>query len=806
MKQLKRSMAVCLLLAMVLGLFGGIPFVTTSASGTATDVETDIDGNPIVNLMEDMNPDFNQVPVIPGWSTAEGISQSDEHLYDDGGTWSLMLSDTSATESLSTMSDKNAIKAGEKYNISAQVYGGIGQMAVFFYDAEGNELPDLTITKATDKAANEWQTLSADFVADANMATLAVKLATTEAGTDAVWFDAVMLKILPIEFTLSMPNGDFNSADWTNNGTQPPHWTFNAKKAALSICTDAAYGKSDADKALCLDSSVAASYQLWTDNFAVLPGQPYTATIDIWQTTEMRGQLYIQFYADATVNNKVGQKYVTFGGAGTTEGWCTIAVNEIAPATANYARVLFVSYGGGGKTYLDNATISFATEIYNASYESKVNQSNGGPMGVYQDNKLQAVTDTDAYTGKQSILTSKGLFWDTFYIQAQPNEEYQATAWLKGTPEAVADPDSNCAILLYFYGADGKEITTARTMVQYKPTDEWQQIKVTAKAPDNAYSTKAMVYMTKGDHKVYFDDITLTKLTDYNLDRNELENGGFETRTIAKSSAIPGIDAVSASVANKTALTYVGGDYGYAARLFNAPSIHSLTDWIPVEAGKTYSFTIEGKGYGTLQAFIRYYTDRVDAEGKEAKHTSYMRDEKGNDVGKYNTVALSEESWTELAVSGSVAPEGAKYARIWICGSTKNGNLDLLYDNACFFNGVPKVKIPGELGVLRNPGFEEMDSKGELKDWYAYGNPVHTLVDANINPDDVYEGRYAIKITDYKEISGSKGIRSGLFPVEEGMTYRFSGYVMENYDQGMGFQMVIRYFDKFGDRFGELLC
>ena len=795
MQIFKRMTALCLFLALVLGLFGGIPFVSTTAASNET--QTDINGNPIINLMKDMNADFNQVPTIPGWSTMDGISQSDEHLYDDGGLWSLMLSDTSSSKSLWSISDKNAIEAGKKYSISAQVYGGIGQMTVYFYDANGTELTNLTVTKATTKAATSWQTLSYEFTAADNAASLAVKLSSTEAGTATVWFDAVVLEKVPQQFTLSMPGGDFN-AEWSGN--TPNHWVFN-QNATITKAALSRYDKGNGDYAVAIDTTKAKSYQLYTNNFPVLPGQPYTASIDIWQTAEMDGQLYIQFYTDADAKNRVGSKYVTYGGKGTTDGWVTVTVNEIAPATANYARILVASpWGGAGTTYLDNATISFATEIVNPSYESKVNQSNGGPIGVYLDHKLKdAVSTTDAHTGSQALLTNKGLHWDTFRIQALPNEEYEATAWLKGTSEAIADSKTNTSILLYFFDANGTEINTARKQVNFTPTADWQQMKVPAKAPDNAYSLKAMVYMTNGAGKVYFDDISITKLTDYNLSRNALNNGGFESRTIEKSSPIPGIDGISASVANRLALMYVGGDHGYAARLYNTTSVHSLTDWIPVEAGKTYSFTVEGKGQGTLQAFVRYYTDRVDADGKEAKHTSYIRDEKGNDAGKYNTATLSDESWTELAVSSSVAPAGAKYARIWICGASKT-QLDLVYDNACFFNGVPKLKIPGEMGVLRNPNFEELDSKGAFKDWYAYGNPVHSVMDAKVSPDDVFEGRYAIKITDYKAVSGSKGVHSGQFPVEEGMTYRFSGYVMENYADGFGFQMVIRYFDKFGDR------
>ena len=110
MKTLKRLTAITMLFAMLIGLVAGVPFAAMKA--TAAEPETDVDGNPIVNLMEHLNPNFEEMS-IPGWSVMTGVSQSDEQLFDDGGLWSLKLDDTSATDSIWYLSDKNAIKAGE---------------------------------------------------------------------------------------------------------------------------------------------------------------------------------------------------------------------------------------------------------------------------------------------------------------------------------------------------------------------------------------------------------------------------------------------------------------------------------------------------------------------------------------------------------------------------------------------------------------------------------------------------------------------------------------------------------------------
>ena len=146
MKQFKRVTSLFLLLAMLLGLVGGVPLMTTSAAQEDSNVVTDENGNPVVNLLKgQINYDFEEVPAIPGWSMMEGVAQSEEHLYEDGGIWAMLLADSSSSAAVWSISDKNKITAGENYEISAQVYGGIGTMTVYFYDVAGNELSDLTI-------------------------------------------------------------------------------------------------------------------------------------------------------------------------------------------------------------------------------------------------------------------------------------------------------------------------------------------------------------------------------------------------------------------------------------------------------------------------------------------------------------------------------------------------------------------------------------------------------------------------------------------------------------------------------------
>ena len=219
----------------------------------------------------------------------------------------------------------NALKEGESYRISAQVYGGIGQMTVYFYDKDGDVQKDLTINLATEKAAKEWQELSADFKAEANMASIAVKVSTTDAGKEAVYFDAVTLATKADDsFVLKLENGSFD-ADW-EGASIAPGWinVGNAKTKFERVPNGDGY-------ALQITKASGAGYKLYTEKFAVAGSKAYTFTIDFKGKLQSSCQLYMYFYgADGT---QLGNcKTIVVGDY--SDEWVTIAVNGIAPADA----------------------------------------------------------------------------------------------------------------------------------------------------------------------------------------------------------------------------------------------------------------------------------------------------------------------------------------------------------------------------------------------------------------------------------------------------------------------------------------
>ena len=778
---MKRVTAAFLLVAMVFGLMGGVPILSTNAANPGG-TGTDLDGNTIVNLLEGVNGDFEKY-TIPGWSVMDGVVQSNEKLYGQGGSWALKLNDSSSSKALWSMSDKNEIEAGEKYTISAQVYGGIGEMTVYFYDASGNELKDLQINLATTKASDSWQALSKEFTAAANAKYMAVKVSSTAAGTKNVYFDAVTLaKNTADTFTLGMANGNFDAA-WT--GTIAPNWINKGSK-------DTQYERvaNGSGYAMSVKKASGAGYGFRCDKFDVLGAKAYTFTIDVKGNLESATQFYLYFYdKDGTQLTSAS----TFLRGDYSSGWVTVAVNAIAPEKAVKADVYITDATHNAcVAYFDNAKISYSDGLHEPSFEGPI-ATYGYPVGTTTSSS-GSYANFDAAnvrTGKQSIVTTGATQMRTFAINVTPGQSYEATVYAKR--QAGATGDATFSIYLYFYDANGTQVKSKYEA--FYPTDAWTQMKVSYAAPDGAVAAKVMFYKNSGDGNAYFDDVTFTQTTNYDLTKNYLNNGGFESRTIKNYIAIPDWVGTGTGATDSYAVDYVGGDRGYVAHVYNTTYSLIVTQMIPVTVGETYSLTVDAKGEGKIQGYIRYYKNETDGR------SDYMKNDAGDDIGKFKGSGnLSKDEWTQLAVSGSVAPEGAKSVRVWIVATKDSfsGNIDFQFDNVLFFKGKPKLSIPGESGVLWNPGFEELTEQGMPKNWGTFGQNRLSIANINDSPDDVYEGQYALKIHVPADLEGTHGAQSNAFPVDSGVTYRFSLYAKEDYDQGRGFQLGIKFYDKTG--------
>ena len=123
------------------------------------------------------------------------------------------------------------------------------------------------------------------------------------------------------------------------------------------------------------------------------------------------------------------------------------------------------------------------------------------------------------------------------------------------------------------------------------------------------------------------------------------------------------------------------------------------------------------------------------------------------------------------------------------------------------FGGIPALtttaasaEADAKVGVLLNPGFEEIDSETGLpKYWNVYGPNRITIKDGTTAPEDVFEGRYAINIASKPGEGGGiewTGINSDLFPIEAGVTYEVAAAAKDFCTTHRGYQVGMMFFDK----------
>jgi len=780
---LKRTTAFVLFAAMMLGVLGGIASLTTSAA------KLDVEGNEIVNLLDGKNPSFEDL-TIPNWTFSKGVSQSNEHVFGNGG-WSLKIFDASTKESFWALNDKIDIQAGGEYTLSVQVLGAVGELTAMFYDANGAELTNEKITVSTTAASDSWQLLETKFVAPANAAKIAVKVASSVEGNRPVFFDALSLSAKakpPVESVLV--NGNFD-AEWT--GSIAPGWrnSGSTKTTFERVPNGDGY-------AMALTKASGSGYTFISERFDVEPGYYYTASIDIKLKTATACGIYLRMVDanGAQILNKVFNAVGDF-----TSDWKTIAINEKAPANAvqGYLLITDPKYNEG-VSYFDNAQIRRESGVVNGSFESGAHTSEMGPAGwISSGAGLTLNTDTDyVRTGCQSFGIVKSKQPRSLMINVKAGEEYEASIYVKR--QAGQTDTALAQLYLRFYDEAGNRRSVKDGALSYKevtPVDnEWVKLSLKSIALDGEVYAD-FLFTAQGTGIFYFDDAEFKQLTNNNIAKNLLKNGGFDSRTVANNTPLSQWHASSSPNADSLAVEYAGAERGYVGRFFNTEYMVIWTKPIPVTTGEQYSLTLDVKGSGRAQGYIYYYANEDDARG------DYLLGGDGKAISKFTTSAnLSKDSWTQVAVAKSEAPEGAKYARIWVCAlkDTLTGKLDFQVDDVCFFKGIPQLQIPGEVDVLRNPGFEELDENGNPKHWGTFGQKVFSVIDAAKDPENVYDGRYALMLNVPEEMDGTHGVSSGSFPIQPGMTYRLSLYAKEGIYDGKPFQLYIGYYDKYGER------
>ena len=147
MKQcFKRSTAMLLCLAMLMGLFAGIPGLGFNFVNAADEFTYGEEVVQYENMLSEYNPSFEEY-AIPNWTRDDGVVQ----IKNEDGTWSLQISEKDAAAT----SAQIAAISNWAYTASVQVKGA-GKMAIVFYGEDGTVVDSKSVTANT----TEWETLT----------------------------------------------------------------------------------------------------------------------------------------------------------------------------------------------------------------------------------------------------------------------------------------------------------------------------------------------------------------------------------------------------------------------------------------------------------------------------------------------------------------------------------------------------------------------------------------------------------------------------------------------------------------------
>ncbi|MFZ2656023.1 MAG: sugar-binding protein [Victivallales bacterium] len=243
-----------------------------------------------------------------------------------------------------------------------------------------------------------------------------------------------------------------------------------------------------------------------------------------------------------------------------------------------------------------------------------------------------------------------------------------------------------------------------------------------------------------------------------------------------------------------------------------------ISQRVPVKAGSSYDFSFWFKSAGLSQE------DRSDPKRGYANLgvTVFWLDGKGSSVedGRKNIWVMNQQAdtgqWVEsnnrrFAMGGDgtpmLAPAGAVSAMLRFALHTAEKECsprvwidDIVFNEVDGTAGIGDRIEESADNLLPNPGFEELDGKGNPAGWMPTGSGKKELVDLPVHSE-----KRAAAVSD----TGS-GIFSGWsaqVPVEEGKSYCLSGFVKSG-DLGPdgpigGGALCLQFLDKDGQPLGE---
>ena len=215
--EMKRGLALLLCLAMVVGVFVGVPGMTTVADAAASST---------TKIGDPTNYDFESPLSLSNWTVSNSAKVTVAGGAGIDGSNALFINDDMSTGGTAATfyatSDRIAVSVGTTYTLSAYIKGTAKtRLDLVWLDADGTVLSTSSATET--QATDSWQQVSVTAVAPENAAYAQVKPFTGMGVTGQVYYDNIAFAIPErSSFVPAKPSGLAtswrNATNYTNAG------------------------------------------------------------------------------------------------------------------------------------------------------------------------------------------------------------------------------------------------------------------------------------------------------------------------------------------------------------------------------------------------------------------------------------------------------------------------------------------------------------------------------------------------------------------------------------------------------------
>ncbi len=612
MKNLKKALALILCLAMTLTM---LPMNLVSAVSVEEPV----------NLIQ--NPGF-EIKSLNGWSAFKyGFYQYDtEKVYD--GEYSLKITPDTATNKVSHINQTvSGIEAGKAYKFSVQYMAEGGQLPnvyIDWLDASGTVIGSRITLPAGASSDSEWIEISSSFVAPEGAVSMYFQF---DNRLDvSMWVDNFSL--VETDNLVSNPGFECGIALWT--------------LAKGSYARDNAH-VFDGYSSLKVTSSASAQYASVTQLVPVEAGKTYD--IGMYFITETAATPFLIFEWHDASGAIIGSRFTQNATTNSTTDWTKISTTLTAPAGAEE---LYFSFDNRRLTsmWIDGCYVIESDNLLNnAGFETAWQGWTFGKYGTYlSDTTYKAVEGTSA----RITTDANKLAYIRQTVPVEAGKVYEVGALVK-TNAAGAKTFIN------FLYLDEAGVSVGSHSV-YAPAEiiDWTPISMITRAPAGAVNVLVEFDNRNDSGTIVWYDGT------YLVESDELiSNGGFESGTYDWT-----LFKYGTHLSDKTA----GNNSTAALKMFPdtaSSAVSNVKQWVPVEAGATYSFS-------------------VDYLGNSASPFAYLQWTDDAQTANFGTLTLNvaaTESWTQIAKADLVAPEGATKLLVQLDNRDANAT-PVYFDNA----------------------------------------------------------------------------------------------------------------------------